>query len=86
MCDLLTVVEVNSILYERGGIKVGCNVEKMLLEVFGGEVVEVEVVDKVERLLRCEEVEALLLFGIVVVVVVAAKLMEVKEGSFFGFL
>ena len=60
----------------------------MLSEVFGGEVkaVEVEVVGKVERLLRCEEVEALLLFNVVVVVVVVAELMEVKGESFFGFL
>ena len=60
----------------------------MLSEVFGGEVkvVEVEVVSKVERLLRWEEVEALLLFVVVIVVVVVAELMEVKEGSFFGFL
>ena len=80
------MVEVNSIFCERGGIKVGCNVEKMLLEVFGGEVkvVVVEVVGKVERLLRCEEVEASLLFDVVVAVV--AELMEVKGGSFFGFL
>ena len=60
----------------------------MLSEVFGYEVkvVVVEVVGKVERLLRCEEVEALLLFDVVVVVVVVAELMEIKGGSFFGFL
>ena len=88
VCDLSTVVEVNSIFCKRGGIKVGCSVEKMLLEVSGGEVkvVVVEVVGKVERLLKCEEVEALLLFDVVVVVVVVAELMEVKGGSFFRFL
>ena len=60
----------------------------MLSEFFGGEVkvVVVKVVGKVERLLRCEEVEALLLFDVIVVVVVVAELMEVKRGSFFGFL
>ena len=60
----------------------------MLSEVFRGEVrvVVVEVVGKVGGLLRCEEVEALLLFGIIVVVVVVAELIEVKEGSIFGFL
>ena len=77
VCDLSTVVEVNSIFCERGGIKVGCSVKKMLLEVFGGEVkvVVVEVVGKVERLLRREEVEALLLFDVIVVVVVVTELM-----------
>ena len=60
----------------------------MLSEFFGGEVkvVVVEVVGKIERLLRCEEVEALLLFDVVVVVVVVAELMKVKGGSFFKFL
>ena len=60
----------------------------MLSEVFGGEVkvVVVKVVGKVERFLRCEKVEALLLFDVVVVAVVVAELMEVQEGSFFGFL
>ena len=88
VCDLSTVVEVNCIFCERGGINVRCSVEKMLLEVFRGEVkvVVVEVVGKVERLLRCKEVEALLLFDIVVVVVVVAELMEVKGGRFFRFL
>ena len=73
------MVEVNCMFCERGGIKVGCSIEKMLLEVFGGEV-------KVVDLLKCEEVGALLLFDVVVVVVVVAELMEVKGGSFFGFL